>query len=62
VITRLSPSLAGGRQSTPFALILAVLRHNTPAQVADTLRAKLSPEILDEVLTLLREQPPSIEG
>lgn len=35
---------------------VTIRRHSTPAQVADTLRSKLTPEILSEVLDLLRQQ------
>jgi len=35
---------------------VTIRRHSTPAQVADTLRSKLTPEILNEVLDLLRKQ------
>lgn len=38
---------------------VTIKRNSTPAQVAETLRAKLTPDLLAEVLDLLRQNPPA---
>lgn len=47
-----TPDESGKTLSTTSAV--TIRRHSTPTQIVDTLRQKLAPELLDEVLRLLR--------